>query len=361
MNKLKKSQTDESFVKISTSNPTSSNDTTEKFDVGSQWFNSSTQTLYVCTDATEGSAVWVALSGGSNSTIISENQYIPVWSEHLNPSEATSKTPALVTFVEPTTKRIYTTHTQDVASSLSGYGRIIRSWRNTQGSYEYEQGILPPVTHSQYYQARWAVGNNNVYVLSYSAEASSSGDYEIRLVTYDLSLNEIDNVIVEDGTQPFINKRLSGRGGACIAGNKMLVDLNADGASDKRIAEIDLTTGNIDNMFSYSGELFEGMFFDDTTSTLYTCRVPSGSNSQTSGMLRKYTYVPETSLTSSGDVNYLETILPYSPYTNSGSSAERNSTSIVNASNFSANAMFLQILTTLNGVQRLNVLGVNKL
>jgi len=43
---------------LSTSDPADTNDSTEYYFEGSLWFNSDTQTLWICVDATAGSAVW---------------------------------------------------------------------------------------------------------------------------------------------------------------------------------------------------------------------------------------------------------------------------------------------------------------
>jgi hypothetical protein len=47
---------------VDTTDPTSSNDTTEHFSTGSRWFNSATTDEWICTDPTQGAAVWVMIS-----------------------------------------------------------------------------------------------------------------------------------------------------------------------------------------------------------------------------------------------------------------------------------------------------------
>lgn len=48
-----------------TTDPATSNDSSENYSVGSFWFNSSSGTLFVCQDNTLGSAVWIIATGGS--------------------------------------------------------------------------------------------------------------------------------------------------------------------------------------------------------------------------------------------------------------------------------------------------------
>lgn len=49
---------------ITASAPTVSNDSSQGYSVKSQWFDTSTSTLYICEDASVGSAVWTGISGG---------------------------------------------------------------------------------------------------------------------------------------------------------------------------------------------------------------------------------------------------------------------------------------------------------
>ena len=46
---------------LSSNDPTANDDTSDGFFAGSQWFNSSTQVMWVCTDASAGAAVWRSL------------------------------------------------------------------------------------------------------------------------------------------------------------------------------------------------------------------------------------------------------------------------------------------------------------
>lgn len=48
-----------------TTNPTVSNDSTQRYEVGSQWINTATGTAFICLDATAGAAVWAVDSNGS--------------------------------------------------------------------------------------------------------------------------------------------------------------------------------------------------------------------------------------------------------------------------------------------------------
>ncbi len=66
--KLQKNQTDNTFLNISTLDPTVTDDASKGFDVSSQWLTSGSKQMWACTDATVGAAVWVKTgSGGSGS------------------------------------------------------------------------------------------------------------------------------------------------------------------------------------------------------------------------------------------------------------------------------------------------------
>jgi hypothetical protein len=53
-----------------TTNPGASNDSTQGYEVGSQWFNTSTKTAWVCVSAAAGAANWIEY--GSSGTIVSD-------------------------------------------------------------------------------------------------------------------------------------------------------------------------------------------------------------------------------------------------------------------------------------------------
>jgi len=51
-----------------TTAPASANDNTQGYDVGSLWLNTTSNTAYICKDATTGAAVWLSLAGGSGAS-----------------------------------------------------------------------------------------------------------------------------------------------------------------------------------------------------------------------------------------------------------------------------------------------------
>lgn len=60
-----------------TTDPSTSNDSTQNYEIGSVWVNTSTDTVFVCADATAGSAVWVSVVGAQ---ITIEEDGVPVGS-----------------------------------------------------------------------------------------------------------------------------------------------------------------------------------------------------------------------------------------------------------------------------------------
>lgn len=56
--------------KLSTSIPTTSNDSTENYAQGSRWFNTASKTEYICLDASVGAAVWVQVAASTSTDIV---------------------------------------------------------------------------------------------------------------------------------------------------------------------------------------------------------------------------------------------------------------------------------------------------
>lgn len=48
-----------------TTNPTANNDTSQGYQVGSRWINTTSDTAFVCVDSTKGAAIWAADGQGS--------------------------------------------------------------------------------------------------------------------------------------------------------------------------------------------------------------------------------------------------------------------------------------------------------
>lgn len=64
-------------VNVSGVNPDNNNDEEEGYAEGSVWFNSSSKVLYVCVDASTGSAVWDTLAVGGSGTVTSVGLIVP--------------------------------------------------------------------------------------------------------------------------------------------------------------------------------------------------------------------------------------------------------------------------------------------
>jgi hypothetical protein len=53
-------------VRVFESNPTASQDVTQGYTIGSRFFNKAAERFWICTDATEGAAVWQEIAGSSS-------------------------------------------------------------------------------------------------------------------------------------------------------------------------------------------------------------------------------------------------------------------------------------------------------
>lgn len=62
-NKIRKAQSNNTFVNISTIDPIVSDDSSLGYGLESLWFNSTSGQLLICTDPTVGAAIWVAIVG----------------------------------------------------------------------------------------------------------------------------------------------------------------------------------------------------------------------------------------------------------------------------------------------------------
>jgi len=67
---------------IATTDPVSTTDGSQQFEVGSEWFNTTTNTLWVCVDHTNGAAVWVARALGFQRFLIDETVVITTAASH---------------------------------------------------------------------------------------------------------------------------------------------------------------------------------------------------------------------------------------------------------------------------------------
>lgn len=75
MNKLRKSQIGTTDTNVTNTAPTVNDDASLGYDIGSKWFDETTSTLYVCTDATVGAAVWDTATGGSVITVTNTSYF----------------------------------------------------------------------------------------------------------------------------------------------------------------------------------------------------------------------------------------------------------------------------------------------
>lgn len=157
---------------VTTSDPAVGNDNTENYAVGSQWYNSSSSTLFIADDVSTGAAVWTAISGGSSFT--------------------------------PSYWRI---------TSANGHGSTNIYYRRAQSSPLESGGTDITYVDSATLGSTWTVNSNGIYSVSYDDFRSTGGIETVGITRND---TESGTVLVAKTQQTEILCRSSLNGGTEI-------------------------------------------------------------------------------------------------------------------------------------------------